>query len=784
MNRHAVRALALLLAVAPLAGAATFTVNSTFDDVDAAPGDGTCATAGAVCTLRAAVQEANASPGFDDVTLPAGVFALNRLGADEDAAATGDLDVTQALNVTGADRDGTIIDGVGADRVFQVSANIPFTVRTLTIRNGTVSAPGGAIAADANAAITAQDVTFALNRGSTGGAIFASTGALIVTGSRFENNLAGAGAGAIAHAAGGASLEIRNSTFTDNVAASGDGGAVGYGGSGTVTLDGLTLQRNVAGHAAGMSISGASVVTLTNSTAEDGAAVGGGNTFGGIVVQAAGAATIDALTVRRNRTDGSGGGLVVGTTGAITVRNSTIEDNTGGGGNGGMYLSAAAGDVLVQDTTVRGNRSFTAPVGGMRAETAGGTVTLRGVTVEDNDTLDDDAGALVSANGNVVVERSRFADNVALAMGGGLYATAAGSITVRDTTVQGNQAVDGIGGALFGSNGPSIDVQNSTFADNVVLGGGGQGGGAVFIGTAPATLTNCTISGNRASTIGAGILSTGNALVIASSTFAGNAAGAPGSAIALGGGATATLRATVLGTGVFQSCAAALASEGDNLDQDGTCLLAGAGDRSGIDPQLGPLADNGGATFTREPLPGSPLIDAFSNANCPGTDQRGVARPTDGNGDGTAACDVGSVEFVDECPSDPEKRMPGVCGCGVPDADTNANGAIDCLINAELKARIATARAVMLALTGEKTDEQKAARANVTQLADDLVGYVTANETAIAKADPSAKLTKLAKKARKALRATRKGKGKALVKKQARAGKALDALDAVVATQT
>jgi uncharacterized repeat protein (TIGR01451 family) len=36
-------------------------------------------------------------------------------------------------------------------------------------------------------------------------------------------------------------------------------------------------------------------------------------------------------------------------------------------------------------------------------------------------------------------------------------------------------------------------------------------------------------------------------------------------------------------------------------------------------------------------------------------------------------------EVVDECPDDPAKIEPGVCGCGVPDLDTNANGIADCL---------------------------------------------------------------------------------------------------------
>src|SRR6185436_3458259 len=38
------------------------TVNDSGDAPDVAPGDGACATAGAVCTLRAAIQEANSRP--------------------------------------------------------------------------------------------------------------------------------------------------------------------------------------------------------------------------------------------------------------------------------------------------------------------------------------------------------------------------------------------------------------------------------------------------------------------------------------------------------------------------------------------------------------------------------------------------------------------------------------------------------------------------------------------------------------------------------------------------
>ncbi len=84
---------------------ATFTVNSPLDMVDVNPGDGVCdAFRGQrVCTLRAAIQESNALPGPDTVILPAGVYTLTIAGAGEDAAATGDLDITENLTLNGAD---------------------------------------------------------------------------------------------------------------------------------------------------------------------------------------------------------------------------------------------------------------------------------------------------------------------------------------------------------------------------------------------------------------------------------------------------------------------------------------------------------------------------------------------------------------------------------------------------------------------------------------------------------------------------------------------------------
>jgi hypothetical protein len=65
-----------------------------------------------------------------------------------------------------------------------------------------------------------------------------------------------------------------------------------------------------------------------------------------------------------------------------------------------------------------------------------------------------------------------------------------------------------------------------------------------------------------------------------------------------------------------------------------------SGNIIGVDPLLGPLASNGGSTLTMLPLPGSPAINAGTNAGCPAYDQRGVKRPQGGT------CDIGSVESL------------------------------------------------------------------------------------------------------------------------------------------
>jgi large repetitive protein len=143
-GRLALVALVLILAAGARAGlAADFTVNSTADAVDANLFDSICATATGACTLRAAIQQANASNPFGGTTihLPAGTYLLTRTGTNEDSSATGDLDLLASNGVTiaGAGAATTIIHGNGIDRVLDIRIYANATISGLSITGGSAT---------------------------------------------------------------------------------------------------------------------------------------------------------------------------------------------------------------------------------------------------------------------------------------------------------------------------------------------------------------------------------------------------------------------------------------------------------------------------------------------------------------------------------------------------------------------------------------------------------------------------------------------------------------------
>lgn len=243
-----------------------FAVNSVLDKVDLIPGDGIVdtGTPGEI-TLRAAIQEANALAGDDTITLGAGTFTLSITGTGEDAAATGDLDITDttgSLTIIGAGADRTIIDAAGLDRVFEVFGAATLDLHDVTISGGKISpilatGLGGGIHNNKGGTVTIANSTLSGNRATFGGAI-RNFGRMTITNSTLSGNNGTTG-GAILNT-GGSTLTITNSTLSGNSA--NEAGAIIN--AGALTLINSTLSANFAGFKGSAILSQSGTLTLEN----------------------------------------------------------------------------------------------------------------------------------------------------------------------------------------------------------------------------------------------------------------------------------------------------------------------------------------------------------------------------------------------------------------------------------------------------------------------------------------------------------------------------------------
>lgn len=277
----------------PAARAATITVNTTDDEVNA---DGDCSLREAILAANSdtAVDGCSAGNGADVISLPPGLYVLALGGAGEDDGQTGDLDLTGDLTINGAGMNISIIDGNGADRVFDVHNGAQVNISGVTVQHGSAATGAGL---NVSGALTLHGSRVTDNvASSVGGGIYAG-GTLTVTQSRIDGNEATGGGGIFVsflpvtvedseisgnHVSGGGggiyssgTLVVVNSTLSGN-SAGGDGGGLYVVESNDNHLYNVTIAGNTAGAAGGESGDGGGVRALGGVSASN-TIVGGNN---------------------------------------------------------------------------------------------------------------------------------------------------------------------------------------------------------------------------------------------------------------------------------------------------------------------------------------------------------------------------------------------------------------------------------------------------------------------------------------------------------------------------
>ncbi len=653
------------------------------------------------CSIRDAITAAQLNPGADRIEIPAGTYLLTQGRLDVDSS--GDLDFVG----TGTGASDLVIDGNG-DRVFLVfdsgaGSNASFS--NMTIQNGTAGVSpgdddgGGAILALTDVALSISNVVFQGNSASdfaqggfnvpgAGGAI-QTEGELTIVGSLFRNNNADAFGGAIHFAplSANSTLAISTTIFVGNTSGV-DGGAIYAAGDATlvsnssVNLSSTTFDQNVSGDSGGgVFMIGVTSIDVVNSTFTTNIAQGinGSDGVGG------------GLYVRRAVDDGNGGGVRISGTsfsanraltagaGAFIANSSTsiVDSNFTSNvvfGNGTTFLTGGGG-LSVQSDELDGSNfarsstvlsrtnvlQNTAPAGG------GISVVDATLSVTDSDISSNTATEAASGGGgigavrttanptpsqnDVTIASSTIKSNTTAGAGGGIGALDA-NVLVTDSTVDSNQSVGPGGGlGLLGQFiGPQLTVERTTVSNNSST----QNGGGLGVIDAQLTVFNATISDNLADNTGGGIAyvnsNTSFSASVTASTIASNSSGVAGANVAVASSVMrflSTIIADPQGTSPafnFVSFPGTIASQGFNLVSDSSSSFASATDLVNTDPMLGDLADNGGPVLTRALISSSPAIDAGSGTPIP-IDTRGLPRPVDGDGDGTAINDIGAFEL-------------------------------------------------------------------------------------------------------------------------------------------
>ncbi len=285
-----------------------YDVNS-FADVPDAAIDGVCNTTAdnthPICTLRAAVMEANSFAGPDQVmiNLPAGTYLFTRAIAMPDDVSNGDLNLTGNVRITGKGYDLSIIDANHLDRVILVAPGAVVTLSDLRVQGGRPP----------------QSVT--RSGGGNGGGIY-NGGSLtllrcLVRDNQIYNGFGGAG---IASFSG--SLAIVDSMIRVNGARPESPGIVGGGlllNSSTSVISRSTVYANNAYDGGGIRQEAGSL-KIVNSTISGNSASDKG---AGLSLDSGASAALNNVTLATNSAGNSGGGISLVSSG-VALSNSIL----------------------------------------------------------------------------------------------------------------------------------------------------------------------------------------------------------------------------------------------------------------------------------------------------------------------------------------------------------------------------------------------------------------------------------------------------------------------------
>jgi CSLREA domain-containing protein/uncharacterized repeat protein (TIGR01451 family) len=334
--------------------------------------------------------------------------------------------------------------------------------------------------------------------------------------------------------------------------------------------------------------------------------------------------------------------------GTVTISGVTLTGgNIGGAEPTGAGLEKTGGSLTLVNSAVTGNTSTSNAAGprGGGIDNVAGDLTVLNSTISENhlvsSTQNTMGGGIWDGASSVAltISGSRIAGNTSgKGSGGGIFSNT--GFQISGTTIDGNEADGSVGGGVHLAGGTGV-VTSSTVSNNIAQSPSTTGGG--IFANAPLQVTNATITGNKSlgggSTVGGGIHSN-DTLTLTNVTLDANTANIHNN---LQNNGPTTFVNTIVSNGQGSTpnnnCEQPITTSlGHNIDSGNSCGFTAAGDQINTDPKLGPLANNGGPTFTEMPALDSPALNAGLASKCPATDQRGVARPQDG------VCDIGAVE--------------------------------------------------------------------------------------------------------------------------------------------